>query len=84
MAKNTARNQNAGGNIRNDTRLLIVDKGHRNMMQGFFDAIRNNTPTPCDEYCGLQATLLAQLAIQSIKCRTTLPILEEELHPAIL
>ena len=84
MAKNIARNQNAGCNIRNDKRLLIVDKGHRNMMQGFFDAIRNNTSTPCDEYCGLQATLLAQLAIQSIKCRTTLPILEEELRPAIL
>ena len=84
MAKNLAKNQNAGGNIRNDTRQLVVDKGHRNMMQGFFNAIRNNTQTPCDEYCGLQATLLAQLAIQSIKCKSTLPVLEEELHPAIL
>ena len=70
--------------MRDSKKRLTVDKGHLNMMRGFFDAIRNNTPTPCDEYCGLQATLLAQLAIQSIKCKSTLPILEEELRPAIL
>ena len=84
MEKSRALNIGAGGNLRNAGKKLVVDKGHRNMMRGFFDAIRNGTPTPCDEYCGLQATLLAQLAIQSIKCRSTLPVLKEELRPAIL
>ena len=84
MKKSTAMHKDANGNMRDSKKRLTVDKGHLNMMRGFFDAIRNNTPTPCDEYCGLQATLLAQLAIQSIKCKSTLPILEEELRPAIL
>ena len=84
LEKTRRRNELEGGNLRESTRRLVVDKGHRNMLRGFLQSIRENTASPCDELCGLQATLLAQLAIESIRRRVTLPVLEEELRPAIL
>ena len=83
LEKIRVRNAQAGGNLRDVTQRLVVDKGHVNMLKGFLQALRNHTDTPCNELCGLRATLLAQLAMQSIKCRGTVPVLEEELHPAI-
>ena len=83
LAKSQARARQAGENLRNVSQRLVVDKGHLNMMRGFFEAIRTNGKTPCDEYCGMQSMLLALLAIQSIKTRSTLPILVEDWQPSI-
>ena len=83
LAKVRARNRLAGGNLRDVSHRLVVDKGHENMLGGFLQAIREDSETPCNEYCGLQATLLAQLSIESIRRRVSLPVLIEELRPAI-
>ena len=61
-----------------------MDKGHVAMLDGFINSIRNNTPSPCDEYAGMQATLLAKLAIESIKLKRALPVLQEEWLPGIM
>jgi predicted dehydrogenase len=53
---------------------LAVDKGHRNMLDKFCDAIINDTPSPCDEKAGFLSTYLAKLAIKSIETRQTLPV----------
>ena len=84
LAKTALQQRAAAGNLRNVQRELIVDKGHRAMLAGFLAAIRGNAAVPCDELAGLQATLLAKLAIQSIRSRQTLPVPIEELRPAIL
>ena len=60
-----------------------VDKGHLNMWKSFVASIQNNTPSPCDEMAGFRATMLAQLAIKSIRLHQTLPIQIEDYTPAI-
>ncbi len=62
----------------------VVDKGHTAVIDGFFDAIENNTPSPCDENAGWIAVYLARLAIKSIELRQTLPVGIEKLEPALL
>ena len=60
---------------------LIVDKGHQSMLNGFVDAILNDTPSPCDEIDGFRATFLARKAIESIRFRQTMPIQLEDITP---
>ncbi|NOY75438.1 MAG: hypothetical protein GXP32_06565 [Kiritimatiellaeota bacterium] len=64
--------------------FLTVDKGHRNMLDSFVDAILNDTPSPCDELAGFNSTYLAKLAIQSIENRSVLPVPVEKLAPSIV
>ena len=63
---------------------LMVDKGHRAMLDGFVKAIINDTPSPCDEMAGFRSTYLAQLAIESIRKRQTIPVCIEDITPCIL
>ena len=65
------------------TTPLMVDKGHRAMLNGFIDAIINDTPSPCDEMAGFRSTYLAQLAIKSIRTKQTLPVQIEDITPCI-
>lgn len=78
------RNAAAGSNLKSNYENLMVDKGHRAMLDGFIKSIKENTPSPCDEYAGLTATLLAKLAIQSIRLKRSLPVLPEDLRPSVL
>ena len=84
MKKCDLQHQQAGDNIKFAGKELVVDKGHVAMLDGFINSIRNNTPSPCDEYAGMQATLLAKLAIESIKLKRALPVLQEEWLPGIM
>ena len=63
---------------------LSVDKGHRNMLNAFVEAIMNDTPSPCDELAGLNSTYLANLAVKSIDDRLVLPVKMEKLLPSIV
>ena len=65
------------------TTPLMVDKGHRAMLDGFVKAIINDTPSPCDEMAGFRSTFLAQLAIESIRKRQTIPVCIEDITPCI-
>ncbi|MBQ4329770.1 MAG: Gfo/Idh/MocA family oxidoreductase [Lentisphaeria bacterium] len=65
------------------TTPLMVDKGHRAMLDGFVKAIINDTPSPCDEMAGFRSTYLAQLAIESIRKRQTIPVCIEDITPCI-
>ena len=84
MKKCDILHQQSGGNVKYSSGDLVVDKGHQSMLAGFVEAIKNNTPLPCDEYAGLQSTLLAKLAIESIRLKRALPVLQEELMPGII
>lgn len=53
---------------------LYPDKGHEAIFDGFVDAVLSDTATPCDEMAGLRATLLAQLAVESIKLGRPVPV----------
>jgi predicted dehydrogenase len=83
MAKYKARVENlANSKIGSDS--LAVDKGHRNMLNSFVEAILNDTPSPCDELAGLNSTYLATLAMKSIDDRQVLPIQVERLVPSLI
>ena len=84
MKKCDLQHQQAGDNIKFAAKELVVDKGHTAMLDGFVKAILNNTSSPCDEYAGLQSTMLAKLAIESIRLKRALPVLIEEFRPAIM
>lgn len=84
MKKCDLQHQQAGDNIKFAAKELVVDKGHTAMLDGFVKAILNNTSSPCDEYAGLQSTMLAKLAIESIRLKRALPVLTEEFRPAIM
>ena len=84
MKKCDLLHQQAGNNVKYTSGDLVVDKGHQAMLAGFVEAIKNNTPSPCDEYAGLQSTLLAKLAIESIRLKRALPVLQEEWMPGII
>ena len=84
MEKCRLRNMNAGENMKESYTALTVDKGHRRMLAEFVKAIQQDLPSPCDEYAGLQSTLLAKLAIKSIKLKRALPVPIEELRPAVM
>jgi len=62
---------------------LMVDKGHREMLDAFVKCIQNDTPSPCDELAGFRSTYLAQKAIAAIESRQTLPIQLEKITPCI-
>lgn len=66
-----------------NTTPLLVDKGHRNMLDQFVLAIQNGTASPCDELAGFRSTYLAQRAIESIELKQTLPIPLEKITPCI-
>ena len=83
MRKIDRQHQDAGSNLKHSVNAILVDKGHRAMFDGFVRAVREDAPTPCDEYAGLQATLLAELTRQAIRTKQTVPVPVEELRPAI-
>ena len=62
---------------------IIVDKGHKAMLNAFIDAIINDKPSPCDELAGYRSTLLAQKAIESIRLKQTLPLQLEDICPCL-
>ena len=83
MAKSRERVANlANSKAGSDT--LAVDKGHRAMLNGFVEAILNDTQSPCDEIAGLNSTYLARLALKSIETRAVLPVLVEKLVPSLV
>ncbi|MHB9133369.1 MAG: Gfo/Idh/MocA family protein [Armatimonadota bacterium] len=53
---------------------LMMNKGWYEMLDGFVEAIVEDTPSPCDEMAGYLSTFLAKLAIQSIRTRQVLPV----------
>ncbi len=64
-------------NLSNSKRVfssLLADHGYEAMLDGFIDAIINNTQTPCDELAGYRATLLGEMAIKSSELNKPLPI----------
>lgn len=62
---------------------LLVDKGHKNMLNTFIKAIIEDTESPCNEIDGFRATYLARKAIESIELKQTLPLPLEKLTPVI-
>ena len=77
--KNVSGSTNA--KIVEQTCPLIVDKGHKAMLNGFIDAILNDKPSPCDELAGFRSTFLAQKAIESIRLKQTIPLQIEDVTP---
>ena len=77
--KNVSGSSNA--KIVEQTCPLIVDKGHKAMLNGFIDAILNDKPSPCDELAGFRSTFLAQKAIESIRLKQTIPLQIEDVTP---
>ncbi|MCX7918210.1 MAG: Gfo/Idh/MocA family oxidoreductase [bacterium] len=65
-------------NAKQDWGSLMVDHGYQGMFDGFIDSIIHNTPEPCDVVAGYRATLLCNLAIQSIHLNQPLPIPAEK------
>ncbi|MBO7721121.1 MAG: Gfo/Idh/MocA family oxidoreductase [Kiritimatiellae bacterium] len=63
---------------------MCVDKGHRAMIAGFMDAIRNGTPSPCDEMAGMRSLLLAQIAVKAIKTGHSMPVPVEDWEPVFV
>lgn len=85
MKKYRLRAEAAGGNLKkSENQPFMVDKGHRQMLDEFIEAIFNDTPSPCDEIAGFVSTYLAKLAIQSIELRQTLPIPVEKITPVFV
>jgi len=60
--------------------LLMPDKGHRQLLNAYVQAILDDTPSPVDEMRGARATYLSNLAIESIRTGRALPIRQEELE----
>lgn len=60
--------------------LLMPDKGHRQLLNAFVDAIIEDLPSPVDEIRGARATYLADLAIKSIRTGLPVPVKQEELE----
>ncbi|MFA6930722.1 MAG: Gfo/Idh/MocA family oxidoreductase [Lentisphaeria bacterium] len=83
LAKAEAQRRNCN-NLKFAPAPLLVDKGHRNMLDTFVEAIRNDTPSPCDELAGWTAVYLALLAIQSIELRHALPVQVHKLEPCLV
>lgn len=50
-------------NIKEARSSVQTNHGYKEMFDGFIDAILNDTPTPCDEMAGYQATYLGETAI---------------------
>ena len=63
---------------------FIVDKGHKAMLDAFVRSILDGTPSPCDELAGFRSTYLAQLAIQSLRMKQTLPVPLEVITPNLV
>jgi len=83
LAKADAQRRNCS-NLKFASAPLMVDKGHRNMLNGFVESILNNTSSPCDELAGWTAVYLALLAIQSIELRQALPVQVHKLDPCLV
>lgn len=60
--------------------LLMPDKGHRQLLSAFVEAILEDKPSPVDEFRGARATYLSRLAIKSIRTGLPLPVQQEELE----
>lgn len=71
-------------NAREGHSSLSVDKGHKNMLDGFVEAIIKDKPSPCNEMDGYLSTLLATLAIRSIELRQSLPVPIDKIYPCIV
>jgi len=84
LKKHQARVEGQKGNSKQGHDSLTVDKGHEGMLNGFVEAILNDSPSPCDELAGFRATYLARLAIKSIESRQVLPVLIERIEPSIV
>ena len=78
LRKNALRH---GADLKANWGALGPDKGHRAMLAGFADAIRNGTPSPCDEMAGLRSLLLARIAIDAIKSAQARPVPVEDWEP---
>ncbi|MBQ7650324.1 MAG: Gfo/Idh/MocA family oxidoreductase [Victivallales bacterium] len=63
---------------------FIVDKGHKAMLDAFVRSIIDDTPSPCDELAGFRSTYLAQLAIQALRLKQTLPVPLEVITPNLV
>jgi len=55
-------------------RPLPVDKGHRQMLYAYSDAILTDKPSPIDEVAGARATVCALAALESIRRKTPIEI----------
>ncbi len=86
MQKYRLRTEGLTSNIKKqeNTKPFMVDKGHVSMWNGFIDAILNDKPSPCDELAGFMSTYLAQLAIQSIELKQTIPVPLEKITPVFV
>ncbi len=86
MKKYQLRAEATGSNLKQAEKAqpFAVDKGHKHMLNGFIEAIINDTASPCDEMAGFLSTYLAKLAIQSIELRQTLPIPVEKITPVFV
>ena len=69
--KNSVRRR---GGMKANFGALVVDKGHRAMLDGFIESIRTGGPTPCDEMAGMRAVLLSNLAIKAIRERRSVAV----------
>lgn len=65
-------------------KALSPDKGHQSMLDAFVRAVIEGEPSPCDEMAGYRATMLANLAINSIELRQALPVPLDKLNPCIV
>ena len=63
---------------------LDVNKGHKVIFDRFIDSILSGRPSPVDEYRGLRATYLAELACESIRSGLPVPVKQEKLEAFIL
>lgn len=71
-------------NLKFAEKELFVDKGHKNMLDTFVDAILEDKASPCDEYAGWTSVYLALLAIKSIELGHSLKVQEHKLVPCLV
>ncbi|MDD3725712.1 MAG: Gfo/Idh/MocA family oxidoreductase [Candidatus Ratteibacteria bacterium] len=57
---------------------VFPDKGHRELLDSFAEAITKDMPSPVDEIAGMRATYLSLRAMESIRTGVILPINIEE------
>ena len=66
-----------------NTKPFAVDKGHKEMLDAFVQAIINDKPSPCDEMAGYLSVYLARRAIESLNLGQTLQLPVEQISPCL-
>lgn len=61
-------------NMKEKWSLLLPDHGYQAIFDAFIEAVRNDTPTPCDEMAGYRTNFLAELAVKSLEVNHPLPV----------